>query len=59
VEQYGGVLAATEEEHRAFRLRGHLADDENGERLEQVEMAERVLDRPDQGCHRGSRTAVD
>ena len=54
VQQDGGVLAAAEEEHRALGLGRHLADDEDGERLEQVEVAERVLDGPDQGGHRSA-----
>ena len=39
VQEDGRVLAAAEEEDRALGLGGHLADDEDGERLEEVEVA--------------------
>ena len=54
VQQDGRVLAPAEEQDRTLRFGGHLADDEDGQRLQQVEVAERVLDRPDQGGHRSA-----
>ena len=47
VQQDGRVLAAAEEEDRALGLGRHLADDEDGEGLQQVEVAQGVLDGPD------------
>ena len=52
VEQDRRVLAAAEEEDGPLRLGGHLADDEDGQGLEEVEVAEGVLHGPDQGGHR-------
>ena len=39
VQQDGRVLAPAEEQDRALRLGGHLADDEDGQRLQEVEVA--------------------
>ena len=52
VQQHGGVLAAAEEQHRALRFGGHLADDEDGKGLEQMEVPQGVLHGPDQGGDR-------
>ncbi len=52
MQQDGGVLAAAEEEDRSLGLGRDLADDEDGQGLEQVEVAEGVLDGPDQGRDR-------
>ena len=46
VQQDGRVLAAAEEQHRPLGLGRHLADDEDGQRLEQVEVAQRVAEGP-------------
>ncbi len=51
VEQYGRVLPSAKKEDGSFRFRGHLADDENGQRLEEIEVPEGVLNRSDQGRH--------
>ena len=57
VQQDGRVLAAAEEEDGAFRLGRHLADDEDGQRLQQVEMAQGVAEGTDQGGHGRVRAA--
>ena len=51
VEQDGRILASTEEEDGALRLGRHLADDEDSQRLQEFEVAQGVLDGPDQGGH--------
>ena len=58
VEEDGGVLPSAEEQDGPFRLGGHLPDDEDRQRLEQVQVPERMLGRPDQGGHRGSGAAA-
>ncbi len=52
VEQDGRILAATKEQHGALGLGGDLADDEDGQRLQEVQVTQRVSARPDQGSHR-------
>jgi len=42
-------LAAAEEQDRTFRLGRDFADDEDGQGFQQVEMAQRVTERPDTG----------
>ncbi len=44
VQQDGGVLTAAEEQDGPLRLGGDLADDEDGQRLEQVQVAQRVAE---------------
>ena len=51
VEQHGRVLAPAKKEDRTLRFGRHLADDEDGQRLEEIEVPEGVFDRPDQGRH--------
>ena len=51
VEQNRRVLAATEEEDGPLRLGGHLADDEDRQRLQEIQVAEGVFNRSDQGGH--------
>ena len=50
------VLAPAEEQDGAFRFGRHLADDEDGQGLQEIEVAEGVLHRPDQGGHRSTGT---
>ena len=48
------ILAPAEEQDGALRLGGHLTDDEDGQRLQEVEVPEGVFHRPDQGGHRST-----
>ena len=59
VQQDGRILASAEEEDRALRFRRHLADDEDGQRLQEVEVAQWVLHGPDQGGHRSAGPGRD
>ena len=54
MQQDGRILSSAEEEHRPLRLGGHLADDEDGQRLQQIEVPQGVLHGPDEGGNRSA-----
>src|SRR3984885_1065664 len=54
MQQDSRILAPAEEEDRPLGFGCHLADDEDGQRLQEIEVAQGVLDRPDQGGHRSA-----